>query len=155
SSLTRDEDSSLFPLFPPCSTVFTLYFLMQRSNLVKPKARVQDSLKKAEGMGLGDYDLKTIEVIGELKLLSDFKLPLLSGKRDFHNKNIQEVLRSRVILRPQVDHELCTGCGPCVEQCPVSALSTSGQLPQVDSKLVCITCFCCQEICPEKVMTLK
>ena len=111
-------------------------------------------LQKAKEVGLGDYDLNTIEVIGELKLLLDFKLPPLGGERDFHNKNIQEALRSRAILRPQADPDLCTGCGTCVEQCPVCALSMSDQLPQVDANL-CITCFCCQEICPEKAMTLK
>jgi uncharacterized protein (DUF362 family)/Pyruvate/2-oxoacid:ferredoxin oxidoreductase delta subunit len=111
-------------------------------------------LQKAKEMGLGDYELDSIEVIGELKQLPDFKLPPLSGERDFNNKNIQEVLRSRSILRPQANPDLCTSCGACVEQCPVSALSMNQQLPDVDANL-CITCFCCQEICPEKAMTLK
>jgi uncharacterized protein (DUF362 family)/NAD-dependent dihydropyrimidine dehydrogenase PreA subunit len=111
-------------------------------------------LQKAKEVGLGDYDLNTIEVIGELKPLPDFKLPPLSGEKDFNNKNIQEVLRSRSILRPQANPDLCTGCGDCIEQCPVSALSMSNGLPWVDAEL-CITCFCCQEICPEKAMTLK
>lgn len=110
-------------------------------------------LQKAKEVGLGDYDLRTIETIGELKSLPDFKLPPLSGERDFHNKTIQEALHSRTVLRPQADPELCTGCGACVEQCPVSALSMNNQLPRVDTGL-CITCFCCQEICPEKAMTL-
>lgn len=111
-------------------------------------------LQKAKEVGLGDYDLSTIEIIGELKPLPDFRLPPLSGERDFHNKTIQEALHSRTLLRPQADPKLCTGCGTCVEQCPVSALSLSNQLPQVDANL-CITCFCCQEICPEKAITLK
>jgi uncharacterized protein (DUF362 family)/NAD-dependent dihydropyrimidine dehydrogenase PreA subunit len=111
-------------------------------------------LQKAKEAGLGDYDLNMIEVIGELKPLPDFKLPPISGERDFNNKNIQEVLHSRAILRPSADPELCTGCGTCIEQCPVSALSMNDQLPWVDANL-CITCFCCQEICPEKAMTLR
>jgi NAD-dependent dihydropyrimidine dehydrogenase PreA subunit len=111
-------------------------------------------LRKAKEVGLGDYDLSTIGVIGDLKPLPDFKLPPLSGERDFNNKTIQEALRSRSILRPQADPQLCTGCGTCVEQCPVSALSIGNRLPGVDADL-CITCFCCQEICPEKAMTLK
>ena len=111
-------------------------------------------LQRAKEVGLGDYDLNKIEVIGELKPLPNFKLPPLSGERDFHDMNIQEVLRNRSVLRPQADSKLCTGCGTCVEQCPVSALSMNHQLPQVDANL-CITCFCCQEICPEKAMTLK
>lgn len=111
-------------------------------------------LQKAKEVGLGDYDLTTIEVIGELKQLPDFKLPPLSGERDFNNKTIQERLRSRTLLRPQVDPKLCTGCSTCIEQCPVSALSMNDQLPQVDTA-ICITCFCCQEICPEKAITLR
>ncbi len=111
-------------------------------------------LQKAKEVGLGDYDLSTIEVIGELRQLPDFKLPPLSGERSFHNETVQERLRSRTLLRPQVDPKLCTGCGTCIEQCPVSALSMSDQLPQVDAA-ICITCFCCQEICPEKAITLR
>ncbi len=60
----------------------------------------------------------------------------------------------KAVLKPQVDPELCTGCGTCAGQCPVSALSMAGDLPQVDAD-TCITCFCCQEICPEKAITLK
>jgi len=111
-------------------------------------------LQKAKEVGLGDYDLSTIEVIGDLKTLPDFKLPPLSGERDFHNKTIQEALHSRTLLRPQADPELCTGCGVCVDQCPASALSMNNEFPRVDADL-CITCFCCQEICPEKTMTLR
>ncbi|MDA8407336.1 MAG: 4Fe-4S binding protein, partial [Deltaproteobacteria bacterium] len=56
--------------------------------------------------------------------------------------------------RPQADPDLCTGCGTCVEQCPVSALSMGDQIPEVDQEK-CITCFCCQEICPEQAISLK
>lgn len=112
-------------------------------------------LQKAKEAGLGDYDLRTIEVIGELKRVPDFKLPPLSGEANLENEIIQTAIHSRTILRPQADPELCTGCGACVDQCPVSALSMSDDhLPQVDAD-VCIACFCCQEICPEKAITLR
>jgi uncharacterized protein (DUF362 family)/Pyruvate/2-oxoacid:ferredoxin oxidoreductase delta subunit len=112
------------------------------------------SLQKAKEVGLGDYDLSTIELIGELKQLPDFKLPPLGGEAILHSKASQATLHSRTILRPQADPKLCTGCGTCIDQCPVSALSTGDHLPQVDAD-TCITCFCCQEICPEKAMTLR
>ena len=111
-------------------------------------------LRKAKELGLGDYDFSKIEVIGELKQLPDFKLPPLSGEAVIHNKKMQEMFHNRTLLRPQADPELCTGCGTCVEQCPVSALSISDHIPQVDAD-ICITCFCCQEICPEKAIALK
>ncbi|MEI8172359.1 MAG: DUF362 domain-containing protein [Deltaproteobacteria bacterium] len=112
-------------------------------------------LQKAKEAGLGDYDLRTIEVIGVLKQVPDFKLPPFSGEANLGNEIIQTAIHSRTILRPQADPELCTSCGACVDQCPVSALSMSdNHLPQVDAD-VCIACFCCQEICPEKAITLK
>ena len=111
-------------------------------------------LRKAKEAGLGDYDLSTIEVIGELKRLPDFKLPPLGGQAIFRNETMQAMIHNRTLLRPQADPELCTGCGICVEQCPVSALTMNDDLPQVDAG-TCITCFCCQEICPEKAMTLR
>ncbi|MBW1781434.1 MAG: DUF362 domain-containing protein [Deltaproteobacteria bacterium] len=111
-------------------------------------------LKKAAELGVGSYDVDKMELIGELKILPDFKLPPLGGEAVSTNKAIQEMMHSRTLLRPQADPDLCTACGTCIDQCPVSALSMDGDLPRVDAD-TCITCFCCQEICPEKAMTLK
>lgn len=111
-------------------------------------------LRKAKEVGLGDYDLDQIEIIGELKPLPDFKLPPLGGEAIFRNEDAQAMLHSRTLLRPKADPDLCTACGTCVEQCPVSALTLSDHFPQVDAD-ICITCFCCQEICPEKAMALR
>lgn len=111
-------------------------------------------LQKAKEAGLGDYDLNSIEVIGELKQIPNFKLPPLSGEMVFNNPPLQSFLQDLTLLRPQTDPELCTGCGTCVDQCPALALSMNADLPQVDAD-TCITCFCCQEICPEKAITLQ
>ena len=108
-------------------------------------------LRKAKEVGLGDYDIKGIEVIGELKPIPDFKLPPLSGEGLSH---LKELIDARIVLRPQVDPDLCTGCGTCVDQCPVSALSMGESVPEADPG-ICITCFCCQEMCPEKAIMLK
>lgn len=111
-------------------------------------------LQKAKEMGLGEHDLNRHEIVGELKQLPDFKLPPLGGEAVSQNEAIQSTLHSRTLFRPQADPELCTDCGSCVDQCPVSALSMNDHLPQVDAE-TCIICFCCQEICPEKAIILK
>lgn len=111
-------------------------------------------LRKAQEIGLGEYDLDKIEIIGELKTLPHFKLPPLGGEAVSENREIQKMMHSRTLLLPQADSELCTACGTCVDQCPVSALSMNGDTPLVDPES-CITCFCCQEICPEKAIMLK
>lgn len=111
-------------------------------------------LRRAKELGLGAYDPDSIEVIGELKQLSGFKVPPLGGEAVLHSEAVQTILYSKTLLRPEADPELCTGCATCVDQCPASALSMQGDLPQVEAD-ACITCFCCQEICPEKAITLK
>ena len=111
-------------------------------------------LQKAKEAGLGDYDIKHIEILGELKTLPDFKIPPLGGEAIMQNETIQGMLLDRTLLRPQVDPELCTACGTCIDQCPVAALSMNEDIPEVDADL-CITCFCCQEICPEKAIALR
>jgi uncharacterized protein (DUF362 family)/NAD-dependent dihydropyrimidine dehydrogenase PreA subunit len=111
-------------------------------------------LQKAKEAGLGDYDLDTIEVIGELRRLPDFKLPLLGGEAVLQNPDTQAIIHNRTLMRPRTNPELCTGCGTCVDQCPVSALSMGDHVPEVDAD-TCITCFCCQEVCPEKAITLQ
>jgi uncharacterized protein (DUF362 family)/NAD-dependent dihydropyrimidine dehydrogenase PreA subunit len=111
-------------------------------------------LRKAKEVGLGDYDLGSIEILGELKRLPDFKLPPLGGEALIGNEAVQNLIHGRTLLRPKADPEKCTGCGTCVEQCAVSALSLHEGLPRVDAD-TCITCFCCQEMCPEKAITLQ
>ena len=110
-------------------------------------------LQKAKKVGLGDFNLDSIEIIGELKQIPNFKLPPLGGEANINNKAIQEIIRKPTELIPQADPESCTGCGTCVDQCPVSALTMTEKIPSADPE-TCIRCFCCQEICPEKAMTL-
>ena len=111
-------------------------------------------LQKAKEAGLGDYDLSTIDVVGELRRLLDFKLPPLAGEADVQDTEVQAKIQSRLIMRPRANPDLCTGCGTCVDQCPVSALSIDDHVPTVDAD-TCITCFCCQEMCPEKAIALQ
>ncbi|OHD63332.1 MAG: hypothetical protein A2176_00010 [Spirochaetes bacterium RBG_13_51_14] len=112
-------------------------------------------LRKANKAGLGAYDLSEIEIVGELKRLPGFKLPPFGGEFILTNQAIQTFIHNRTIMRPLADAALCTGCGTCVDQCPVSALSMQAdQVPLVNADL-CIACFCCQEICPEKAIALR
>lgn len=111
-------------------------------------------LQKGKEIGLGDYDPDMNNIVGKLKPIADFKLPPLGGEAIHHNDAIQDFLHQRTLFRPKVDPEICTACGTCIDQCPVSALSMADDLPEVDPER-CITCFCCQEMCPEKAIELK
>ncbi|MGD9818899.1 MAG: DUF362 domain-containing protein [Desulfomonilaceae bacterium] len=111
-------------------------------------------LHRAKQEGLGDFSPEKIQIIGELVPIKNFKLPPLSGEAIFSNLKIQEVMTQKITLRPKADPDLCTACGTCIDQCPVSALSMGSAIPEVDAEK-CITCFCCQEMCPEHAITLN
>lgn len=111
-------------------------------------------LQRARDVGLGDFDEDSIDITGEFMKLVDFKLPPLGGEAIAGNAAVQDLICSRTRLKPQVDPGRCTGCGTCVEQCPVTALTLPADLPEVATE-TCIACFCCQEICPEKAISLN
>lgn len=111
-------------------------------------------LRKAKMSGLGDYDIASIDIIGDLKPIPDFRLPPLGGEAMMQNEHIQALMGQRVSLRPKADASACTACGNCVDHCPVSALAMQGGIPVVDPE-TCIVCFCCQELCPEKAIILS
>ncbi len=111
-------------------------------------------LTYAQGLGLGDFSDAALTLLGQLTPIADFKLPPLDGGAIQHAKNLQDLLDSRVAMRPKADAKRCTGCGTCVAQCPAGALTLVDSVAVVDAGL-CIGCFCCQEMCPEKAITLS
>ena len=73
--------------------------------------------------------MEEIEIIGEMTVIPDFKVPALGGGAIAGNPAIAELIHQRTLLRPKANPDLCTGCGTCVDQCPVSALSLRGICP--------------------------
>ena len=52
---------------------------------------------------------------------------------------------------PWVKKEDCVGCGICVEECPVDAISMENEKAQIDMAL-CIRCGTCHDVCPEEAV---
>lgn len=55
--------------------------------------------------------------------------------------------------RPMVNKELCSGCGTCVDACPMGAISLSGGKAVIDTEH-CVKCGVCVFSCPQKAITL-
>lgn len=51
----------------------------------------------------------------------------------------------------RIDHELCTGCGSCVETCPVDCIrmDEAGEKAVIRYPEDCMLCGWCVVICPE------
>ena len=50
----------------------------------------------------------------------------------------------------KVDHQLCTGCGICVEICPMDVLRMNEEIekPVIQYLRECQACFMCERDCP-------
>jgi len=55
-----------------------------------------------------------------------------------------------------IDEELCTGCGICVEICPMDVLRMDevGETAVIKYKSDCMVCNTCSLDCPTKAITI-
>lgn len=114
------------------------------------------STKEAAQRGLGNADLKDIDILGEeLRdvIVPDYKLPQTSIvnrlPRPFLN-----VGKSLLHFRPSINKTKCTVCGLCMKACPVSAISIEKGQTKIDNK-TCVLCLCCKEVCPQGAISVK
>ena len=54
----------------------------------------------------------------------------------------------------EVNPDLCTGCGTCIERCPINAFKVTDGISKVILKR-CIGCGVCVPTCPEEAIQLK
>ena len=47
----------------------------------------------------------------------------------------------------KIDKEICIGCGTCVENCPVSAISMVDGKAEINEE-ICVHCGTCAGVCP-------
>ncbi|MEO0292616.1 MAG: 4Fe-4S binding protein [candidate division WOR-3 bacterium] len=52
----------------------------------------------------------------------------------------------------KIDKSKCTGCGDCVDVCPVEALSIKNEKAEVNDE--CIDCGACVNVCPSGAISL-
>ena len=57
--------------------------------------------------------------------------------------------------RPYVDKNKCTGCGTCVEVCPVQVFEIKDGKAHEAKPEACINCKACEVSCPAKAITVK
>jgi ferredoxin len=105
-------------------------------------------LAEAAQRGLGDCDLKSIEVKGDPGALEFGKLDLPSSHWYLRIPSWMAAPIRRVAeRRPLLRSEACIGCGRCVEVCPRDAI-TVDETAHIDLD-ECVSCLCCAEICPQ------
>jgi Fe-S-cluster-containing hydrogenase component 2 len=57
-------------------------------------------------------------------------------------------------MAAQIDTEACTGCGECVEACPLDAIELQDDKAVVDEE-TCGDCGACADVCPSEAITVE
>ncbi len=57
-------------------------------------------------------------------------------------------------MRPEINQELCVGCGDCVTACPHGALSLAAPQRIVLDEEKCAYCGDCEDLCPVGAIAL-
>ena len=112
--------------------------------------------------GLGTYLQEEIEVIGDaLETFVNPKFDVVREPMQVPPQNrFYTLIKNRVVPRPEIDGTLCTRCGSCVKICPatpkaVNWIASDQSRPPAFNYNRCIRCYCCQETCPEKAISLR
>ena len=81
--------------------------------------------------------------------------PVLSTLRYFRDEYEAHVAEKRcpagvcrALIRLTIQPELCTGCGLCLRECPVDAISGEKKEPHVIDQELCTHCRICYDVCP-------
>ncbi|HOX53937.1 MAG TPA: DUF362 domain-containing protein [Candidatus Omnitrophota bacterium] len=114
------------------------------------------STKEAADRGLGNAELKNIDIVGaDLRdiIVSDYKLPQTSIVNRLP-KPFLNVGKNLLHFRPSINRNKCTVCGLCLKACPVSAISIEKKQTKIDNKK-CVLCLCCKEVCPQGAISVK
>ncbi len=53
---------------------------------------------------------------------------------------------------PWVNQEMCTGCGICVDECPVDAIKLDSDQRASINDPECIRCGRCHDVCPQEAV---
>ena len=53
----------------------------------------------------------------------------------------------------KISEDTCTACGPCIDECPVEAIS-AGDVYKIDPS-VCTECGTCADVCPTESIHLE
>ena len=120
------------------------------------------TLKVAAEMGLLPSK-ENISIVGDAVESFQLDRPWKSARpltlNFVQSQRLAPLLNRIVSVRPHIDRRRCTVCGQCIRSCAAKAMRLQPSVPPMGAIAIdssrCISCFCCQEICPTGAITIK
>ncbi len=113
-------------------------------------------ITEAHSNGLGEMDLKKIEIVGDdigSFVAKDFKLPQTAPLKILPRALLNS-LAALVKFNPVINAALCARCNLCKVTCPVSCITIEERSCSIDYAK-CVRCMCCHEVCPYRAIDIK
>ena len=81
-------------------------------------------------------------------LCSVCQIPLTRDQNSFHSKKLNtDIAKSKTLKYPKVNTKLCTGCGSCIDVCPMETISLIDGKAFIEEDK-CTNCRMCENECP-------
>lgn len=114
-------------------------------------------LRLAAEMGLAAADPDRRAVVGvnlDDCRIKDFVSPPHLRSNDFSMPSfLHRLARWSLSARPSISGA-CTNCGVCAAICPAGAIAAGRSRARI-ARRQCIKCYCCEEMCSQKVIVLR
>ena len=80
--------------------------------------------------------------------------------KPYKPSGVMKFFSNALVAKPVINKRKCTKCGTCIKVCPanpkaVDWVNGDTSRPPEHRYAICIRCYCCQELCPEKAIDLK
>jgi uncharacterized protein (DUF362 family)/NAD-dependent dihydropyrimidine dehydrogenase PreA subunit len=109
---------------------------------------------------LGCGEVKKIKLRGmswgELEKTKLVKLPVIEVKREpIYEKVTRRINKTILAPKPTIDPTLCTGCGDCLNICPVQAIQSDARRVFAITPQKCADCQLCITVCEPEAIDLQ
>jgi len=113
-------------------------------------------LRAAVERGLSTGLASDVRILGDSlseARVQGFRAPETHGPTRGFGLLVSQVVKQWFVAAP-ISNASCIGCGVCVASCPVDAITVAEGRAHMDLD-VCIRCYCCHELCPERAVDLR